>query len=99
MPQFNVGDKLLYKSWGGSAQEWVVLELSRAYYRLINTIDASGCICNVPMRLGQTFVERDFELKQAANPNHITVSSLDYIDSTELTDEDKEIIKEHLEHA
>ena len=36
-------------------------------------------------------------LVQPANPNHITVSSLDYITSTTLSQEDKEIIKEYLD--
>lgn len=35
-------------------------------------------------------------LAKPANPNHITVSSLDYMTSTTLTDEDKETIKEYL---
>ena len=36
-------------------------------------------------------------LYKPANPNHITVSSLDYMQSPTLTQEDKEIIKEYLD--
>ena len=36
-------------------------------------------------------------LYQPANPNHVTVSSLDYMQSTSLTLEDKQIIKEYLD--
>lgn len=99
MSKFKVGDELRYRDWLGE-NVWEVSRVDEGDSRYkVTCIFRDGELCDEANTLSFTFVDKYFTLLEPANPNHITVSSLDYMDSTTLTDEDKNIIKEYLEHA
>ena len=91
MAQFKVGDVLIYDKGLHEGTEYEVTAVERNHYEITRE-DYCGTH-------SISTLEGLLILKIPANPNHITLSSLDYMTSTEITQEDKEIIKEHLEHA
>ena len=93
MAKFNVGDVLTSIRFPDKPRyEVIVVEEGYGSYRLT---------CNgMPAGTHRiAYIDSVLKLITPANPNLITVSSLDYMMSTTLTDEDKLIIMEHLEHA
>lgn len=96
MSKFKVGDKLRYNEWR-LENVWKVNRVDEGDFRYAMTcIFRDGELCEEFNTLSFTFVDGYFTLLEPANPNHITVSSLDYMTSTTLTQEDKDIIKEYL---
>ena len=97
MPKFNVGDRFTRR--GATYPMWEVTSVEgNEVYRIDIVINSRG----EPERrdlFKHMLNYSDFTIVAQGNPNLITVSSLDYMTSTTLTDEDKEIIKEHLAYA
>lgn len=91
MPKFNVGDVLCYPDGAHGGINYKVTEITEGYYKLERVGYTGSHRVNM--------IDSMLILETPANPNLITVSSLDYMSSTTLTDEDKLIIMEHLEHA
>ena len=96
MPQFNVGDTVVVTSLRRQFPEYT-LKLGAVYVVQEFTMGREPCV--ILEEIGGSWTVDQFTLQSEANPNLITVSSLDYMSSTTLTDEDKEMIKEHLAYA
>ena len=99
MLELNVGD--VFKRRHQAHPQWKVTEigtLSDGAVRVSLVVDSGGKSCECDQGY-HCIHSTGFHIVEVANPNLITVSSLDYLDSTTLTDEDKLIIMEHLEHA
>ena len=100
MPKFKVGDIVIIleereklrncNCYGGGVNKGVIYTVSHAVGNAFQ-VDGDASINGNGCWIRDTFAEL-----QAANPNHIRVSSLDYMQSTTLTEEDKKIIKEYL---
>ena len=88
MSDFNVGDVLISKKYPDN-EGLIVMEVSNGGYKL----SRDGYNCGT---YRCSYTETMFRLKTPANPDLITVSSLDYMTNKALTKEDKLIIKEAL---
>ena len=96
MLDLNVGD--VFKRNVTKYPQWEVTAVRGREVKVTLLIDSTGMACKVNQGYHHISSE-GFTIVTPANPNLITVSSLDYMSSTTLTDEDKLIIMEHLEHA
>ena len=103
MTKFNIGDEVrvickskatgLSHSYGELYEEAMAMH-ERGEPLIVERLHRYGKSCHI---LGLNwFLYTQLELY---NTNLITTSSLDYMDSEELSDEDKLIIKEHLENV
>ena len=98
MAKFKVGDSVIIlqdrailhraNSYGGGVNKGMVYTVSRSEWKCFK-------VEGDPSLTG-SWIRNEFAELQPANPNHVTVSSLDYTTSTTLSQEDKEIIKEYL---
>ena len=95
MAKFNIGDHITPDNVLKGVN---VYEITEVWGRV--RVIEFGQGCNRHVNFVGALVSRDIDdlyiLHKEANPNLITVSSLDYNDSTTLSQEDKEIIKEYL---
>ena len=95
MPKFNVGDR--FTRIGATYPVWEVTSVEgNEMYRVDLVINARGEDERRDLFKHELNYSA-FTIAAQANPNLITVSSLDYMTSTTLTDEDKEIIKEAID--
>ena len=100
MAKFKVGDSVIIlqdrailhraNSYGGGVNKGMVYTVRLAHRHNFKvegdpSLTGNGC-----------WIRNEFAELQPANPNIVTVSSLDYMTSTTLSQEDKEIIKEYL---
>ena len=95
MIERNVGDIITHDSDAHRGiRMWKILDMRRhiLYVKVIN----HECPSMVGHNTTKANTDR-YILATPANPNHVAVSSLDYMQSTSLTLEDKRIIKEYLD--
>jgi hypothetical protein len=86
--KFNVGDALTSKKHGTKNIFTVTSTMGGRYH-----LSAEGRCCG---QHSFAYIESVLELKTAANPNLVEVSSLDYSDSKLLGEDDVAIITKHL---
>ena len=96
MDKFKVGDVIESINSKGSYTCEVMSASSNGLYSLKVITHSQPTIIGYSFFQDNETVDRIFEVVTPTNPNHVMVSSLDYMTSTTLTKEDKDIIKGYL---